>query len=51
MIRKAVVETEAGNGSLRNGSMIKAIEQMMQQLNPEAAYYVGRRTVGEPASS
>jgi hypothetical protein len=41
MMLKAVVDTEAGNEALRNGSMIKAIEQMMQQLNPEAAYFVG----------
>jgi hypothetical protein len=41
MMLKAVVDTEAGNEALRSGSMIKAIEQMMQQLNPEAAYFVG----------
>jgi hypothetical protein len=41
MMLKAVVDTEAGNEALRNGSMVKAIEQMMQQLNPEAAYFVG----------
>lgn len=38
---KGVVDTEAGNEALRNGSMLKAIEQMMQQLRPEAAYFVG----------
>ena len=41
MMLKAVVDTEAGNEALRNGSMVKAIEQLMQQLNPEAAYFVG----------
>ena len=41
MMLQAVVDTEAGNEALRNGSMIKAIEQMMQQLNPEAAYFMG----------
>jgi hypothetical protein len=41
MMLKAVVDTEAGNEALRNGSMVKAIEQMMQQLKPEAAYFVG----------
>lgn len=41
MLLKAVVDTEAGNEALRNGSMLKAIEQMMQQLSPEAAYFVG----------
>ncbi len=41
MMLKAVVDTEAGTEALRNGSMLKVIEQMMQQLNPEAAYFVG----------
>ena len=41
MMLRAVVDTEAGNEALRNGSMLKVIEQMMQQLNPEAAYFVG----------
>ncbi len=41
MMLRAVVYTEAGNQALRNGSMLKVIEQMMQQLNPEAAYFVG----------
>jgi hypothetical protein len=41
MMLKAVVDTDAGNEALRNGSMVKAIEQMMQELNPEAAYFVG----------
>ena len=40
MMLKAVVDTEAGNEALRNGSMVKAIEQMTQQLNPEAAYFL-----------
>ena len=41
MMLRAVVDAEAGNEALRNGSMLKVIEQMMQQLNPEAAYFVG----------
>ncbi len=41
MMLRAVVDTEAGNEALRNGSMLEVIEQMMQQLNPEAAYFVG----------
>jgi hypothetical protein len=40
MMLKAVVDTEAGNAALRNGEMVKAIEQMMQQLHPEATYFV-----------
>jgi hypothetical protein len=39
MMLKAVVDTEAGNEALRNGSMVKAIEQMVQELHPEAAYF------------
>lgn len=38
MMLKAVVDTEAGNEALRDGSVIKAIEQMVQELHPEAAY-------------
>jgi hypothetical protein len=41
MMLTAVADTGAGNEALRNGSMVKAIEQMMQQLQPEAAYFVG----------
>jgi hypothetical protein len=40
MMLKAVVDTEAGNESLRNGTMAKLIEQTMQQLHPEAAYFL-----------
>ena len=39
MMLEAVVDTEAGNEALRNGSMVKAIEQMVQELPPEAAYF------------
>jgi hypothetical protein len=48
MMLKAVVDTEAGNESLRNGTMAKLIEQTTQQLHPEAAYFLasddGRRS-------
>ena len=40
MMLKAVVDTEAGNEAIRNGTMAKLIEQTMQQLHPEAAYFV-----------
>src|SRR5215217_5893315 len=39
MMLKAVIDTEAGNENIRNGSMAKVIEQMVQQLNPEAVYF------------
>jgi hypothetical protein len=41
MMLKAVVGTEAGNETIRNGTMAKLIEQTMQELRPEAAYSVG----------
>ncbi len=40
MMLKAVVGTEAGNESIRNGTMAKLIEQTMQELHPEAAYFL-----------
>ena len=39
MMLKAVVDTEAGSEAIRNGSIAKVIEQMMEQLKPEAAYF------------
>jgi hypothetical protein len=39
MMMMAVLDTEAGNEALRNGSMITTVEQMMNQLKPEAAYF------------
>jgi hypothetical protein len=39
MMLKAVLDTEAGNEALRNGSLTKTVEQMMNQLKPEAAYF------------
>jgi hypothetical protein len=40
MMLRAVVDTEAGNETVRNGTIAKLIEQTMQQLHPEAAYFV-----------
>ena len=40
MMLKAVVGTEAGNESIRSGTIGKLIEQTMQQLRPEAAYFL-----------
>ena len=40
MMLKAVVGTEAGNETIRNGTMAKLIEQTMQELHPEAAYFL-----------
>ena len=39
MMLKAVVDTEAGNEAIRNGSVAHLIEQMVKQLNPEAVYF------------
>jgi len=40
MMLRAIVDTEAGNERLRDGSMAKLIEQNMKELHPEAAYFV-----------
>lgn len=40
MMLRAVVDTEAGTEALRNGTMAKVIEQAMEQLHPEAAYFL-----------
>ncbi len=39
MMLHAVVDTEAGNEVIRNGSLAKLVEQMVQQLQPEAVYF------------
>jgi hypothetical protein len=39
MMLQAVVDTEAGNDAIRNGSIGKIVEQMVQQLRPEAVYF------------
>ena len=39
MMLKAVVDTEAGNEAIRNGSVAQLLERMVEQLNPEAAYF------------
>ena len=48
MMLKAVVGTEAGNEAVRNGTIAKLIEQTVQELRPEAAYFLasddGRRS-------
>ncbi len=40
MMLKAVVGTEAGNETIRNGTIAKLVEQTMQELRPEAAYFL-----------
>ena len=40
MMLKAVVGTEAGNEAVRTGTIGKIIEQTMEQLHPEAAYFL-----------
>jgi len=39
MMLRAVVGTEAGNESVRNGTMAELVEQTVQELHPEAAYF------------
>jgi hypothetical protein len=39
MMLKAVMDTEMGNEAIQNGSLGKIIEQVVQQIKPEAAYF------------
>jgi hypothetical protein len=44
---KAVIDTEVGNETVRNGTTAKLLEQMVHQLEAEAAYFAvedGQRT-------
>jgi hypothetical protein len=48
MMLKSIAETEAGNEAVRNGTVAQVVESVMEQLNPEAAYFwteEGRRTM------
>ena len=48
MMLKAVMDTETGNEAIRSGALPKVLEQIMQQLKPEAAYFYpdnGKRTM------
>jgi hypothetical protein len=39
MMLKVVVDTAAGNEALRNGSLAKIVQTVVEQLKPEAAYF------------
>ena len=39
MLLKVVVDTDAGNEALRNGSLPKIVQTIVDQLHPEAAYF------------
>ena len=41
MMVKAVVDTESGNRAMSDGSVEKAIQEMVERLRPEAIYFVG----------
>ncbi|MFI9309663.1 hypothetical protein [Streptomyces triculaminicus] len=36
---RARMDTRAGNEALRNGTLSKVIEEMIERLHPEAAYF------------
>ena len=36
---KWTVPVEKGNETIKDGSLMKTMEQLMEQLNPEAAYF------------
>lgn len=47
MMMKATMDTEKGNELIRNGTLGKLMQESMEQIKPEAAYFTsdgGRRT-------
>lgn len=47
MMLKASMDTEKANEAIRNGTLGKLIEESMEQMKPEAAYFTsdhGKRT-------
>jgi hypothetical protein len=47
MMLKATMDTEKANDLIRNGTLGKLIQESMEQIKPEAAYFTsdgGRRT-------
>jgi hypothetical protein len=47
MLLKVQMDVEAGNRAIRDGSWAQVIERLMQQIQPEAAYFTamdGKRT-------
>ena len=47
VLLKACMDTEKANEAIRNGTMGKLIEESIEQIKPEAAYFTsdhGRRT-------
>ncbi|MCX4763767.1 hypothetical protein OG562_22930 [Streptomyces sp. NBC_01275] len=47
MMLKASMDTEKANEAIRNGTLGKLLEESMEQIKPEAAYFTaegGRRT-------
>jgi hypothetical protein len=47
MLLKATMDTERANAAIQDGTMGQAVQEAMQQLNPEAAYFYpedGKRT-------
>ncbi|MEV5239768.1 hypothetical protein AB0K89_11755 [Streptomyces cinnamoneus] len=39
MLLRARMDTRAGNEALRGGTMSKVVEEMIERLHPEAAYF------------
>jgi hypothetical protein len=47
VLLKATMDTEKGNEAIRNGTLAKLVQESMEQIKPEAAYFTsdhGRRT-------
>lgn len=43
MVLKATFDTEKGNEALQSGRFQETLEQLMERLNPEAAYFYGEQ--------
>tara|TARA_B100000949_G_C13998028_1_gene332008 strand:- start:130 stop:255 length:126 start_codon:yes stop_codon:yes gene_type:complete len=39
MLLKAIIPTDAGNASLKDGSMMETLESILGDANPEAVYF------------
>lgn len=51
MMLKVRIPVEAGNAAIQSGELPKALEAIMDQLKPEAAYFVADTTASAPRSS
>ncbi len=48
MMLKATIPVEAGNNTIKNGTLAKTMQATMQSLKPEAAYFYRKRSADGP---